>query len=1181
VTVNLSTGIATGGQGSDTLSGIENVNGTDGNDSITGDGNNTYLEGRGGNDTLSGGLGNDVLSGGTGSDVMAGGEQRNLPWDTSALPGDYDRLEYLGSPGGLTVNLSARTVSVTGEAGVDTYSGIEEIDGVANQPDVVTGRTSESATVLDGTSMTLYLRGGSDTVNQAPMGYQQPWADGVYVYYNWSQTGIQAKATSSNTVEVSYGASGSQVAGKDTLSNVFAISDTSSSDTFDLRGLTISQFGYVSNQAVGASPVLVFVGRGGSDTVFGNGLTLLHFGAVNGTVDNSSKGLNIDLSLGSADLSNLKAGTVVNGTLTYSGVYAVLASKFDDTLSGSAANESFRGNAGNDFIDGRGGIDRADYRNAAEGITVNLAQGSATSTSSGTDTLRSIEEIRGSQFADVIDARGFTGGGVSTTSNVGSFWWGFNAVQPDGGDDVIQGNGATRLTYAITMVGIRADLAAGVTDARLEADKATLGYASLGRDTFSGVYAVIGTALDDELLGGGAGRTTTGVPLEWFAGGAGNDTIDGKAGFDIASYTSSPMGITVDLTKTTGQVQDGWGFTDSLSSIEEIEGSYYADSILGGAADDTFNPMRGADTVDGGSGYNELDFSSDTAGVTVRLGGWVGTTGSLPAGFTGSAKDGWGDIDVFRNISGIEGSNYNDSIVGDAGSNWLDGRGGNDTIDGGDGIDWVEYNQAMQGVVVDLSQGKALDDGQGTGDSAQSAEVQQDTLLNIENVLGGYGADRITGNAVANVMEGGAGNDTIDGGAGTDTARFTGAKADYDITVGAGGVITVADKTANRDGTDTLTNIEKLQFSDQTIDAPSTPTPTTTLQGMVYHWKSHVLLSGVQVSALSASAVQTNTGDLLDLRAASWNAATSTLSVEVWSNNTTAGANNFGFKLTAAQLAGATFTSALSDQWSVLGNSPVAGEFLVEGFNADTGSAGLNTPTKLGTLQLQLSAGTTDAQVQLSQVSLGDAQLPGQGMGLHLRTTGTSGAWTIDNMAPGSYQMQASRGTTDSGSAITSADALAALRIAVGLNPNPDPDGTGPKTAPTVSPYQIMAADVNGSGTVTSADALAILRMAVKLSTAVPQEWMFVEEKRDFWDEATQKFTLSRTSATWDRTMTADPASGAVNLVGILKGDVNGSWVAPTGSTDLDVTDPTYFQRLAELVGVPNQDQWGGPPPGP
>jgi hypothetical protein len=51
-----------------------------------------------------------------------------------------------------------------------------------------------------------------------------------------------------------------------------------------------------------------------------------------------------------------------------------------------------------------------------------------------------------------------------------------------------------------------------------------------------------------------------------------------------------------------------------------------------------------------------------------------------------------------------------------------------------------------------------------------------------------------------------------------------------------------------------------------------------------------------------------------------------------------------------------------------------------------------------------------------------------------------------------------------------------------------------------------------------------------------------------------------------------------LNLVGVLKGDVNGSWAAPAGSTDLDVTDPTYFERLALLLGQPNQDQWGGGP---
>jgi len=144
----------------------------------------------------------------------------------------------------------------------------------------------------------------------------------------------------------------------------------------------------------------------------------------------------------------------------------------------------------------------------------------------------------------------------------------------------------------------------------------------------------------------------------------------------------------------------------------------------------------------------------------------------------------------------------------------------------------------------------------------------------------------------------------------------------------------------------------------------------------------------------------------------------------------------------------------------------------------------------------------------------------------------------------------------------------------VGLNPNPDPDGTGPLSAPVVSPYQFMAADVVGTdGRVTSADALAILKMAVKLPTAPAKEWMFVEESRDFWNETTNQFTLNRNSTTWDHsistTMQAGTTTGTVNLVGVLKGDVNGSWVAPTGSVDLDTIDPTHFTALSSIFGMP------------
>ncbi|PLX38238.1 MAG: hypothetical protein C0606_08460 [Hyphomicrobiales bacterium] len=68
VTVNLELGTATG-HGSDVLSNIENVKGSDSNDAITGSSDANYLEGRGGSDTLIGGGGNDTLSGGDGVDT--------------------------------------------------------------------------------------------------------------------------------------------------------------------------------------------------------------------------------------------------------------------------------------------------------------------------------------------------------------------------------------------------------------------------------------------------------------------------------------------------------------------------------------------------------------------------------------------------------------------------------------------------------------------------------------------------------------------------------------------------------------------------------------------------------------------------------------------------------------------------------------------------------------------------------------------------------------------------------------------------------------------------------------------------------------------------------------------------------------------------------------------------------
>ena len=90
------------------------------------------------------------------------------------------------------------------------------------------------------------------------------------------------------------------------------------------------------------------------------------------------------------------------------------------------------------------------------------------------------------------------------------------------------------------------------------------------------------------------------------------------------------------------------------------------------------------------------------------------------------------------------------------------------------------------------------------------------TGTNASGIKGNDLNNNLNGNTANNTLEGGKGNDTLDGKAGTDTSIFTGNRSEYTITVN-GSTITVQDNTANRDGTDTLTNIEALQFADQTV----------------------------------------------------------------------------------------------------------------------------------------------------------------------------------------------------------------------------------------------------------------------------------------------------------------------------------------------------------------------------
>jgi hypothetical protein len=344
------------------------------------------------------------------------------------------------------------------------------------------------------------------------------------------------------------------------------------------------------------------------------------------------------------------------------------------------------------------------------------------------------------------------------------------------------------------------------------------------------------------------------------------------------------------------------------------------------------------------------------------------------------------------------------------------------------------------------------------------------------------------------------------------------------------------------------------------------------LGGIAYHWKSHALLDKVAIKTTDQSAVDETSAQSFDLRAASFDEAAGRLSVELWVNPSVV---TESLDFTAKGPVGSTlsFTSSLGADWTSL-SSPTAGQLTVGAYLSNLSATGIAVPTRIGVLEVQAATGTTDLQIGFSDIQVGDFAMSDLALTLAGAVTGADGAFQFQTLPAGNYGLSASRVANDGSNGVTSADALAALRLAVGINPNTDPDGPdGPQQPLNVSPYQFMAADANQDGKVTSADALAILKMAVKLSTAVSQEWFFVEETRDLWNETTGQSALTRTNAAWSRVIDAQ-APGEVNLVGVLKGDVNGSWTAPAGAQDLDVLQPGYFADLSQRIGAP-LDQFG------
>ena len=82
-------------------------------------------------------------------------------------------------------------------------------------------------------------------------------------------------------------------------------------------------------------------------------------------------------------------------------------------------------------------------------------------------------------------------------------------------------------------------------------------------------------------------------------------------------------------------------------------------------------------------------------------------------------------------------------------------------------------------------------------------------------LLGSAGANTLSALAGNDTLIGGADNDVLDGGDGTDWAIYTGTRSDYTLAT-TNDQISITDNLST-DGSDLLTHIERVKFSDQTI----------------------------------------------------------------------------------------------------------------------------------------------------------------------------------------------------------------------------------------------------------------------------------------------------------------------------------------------------------------------------
>ncbi len=289
-------------------------------------------------------------------------------------------------------------------------------------------------------------------------------------------------------------------------------------------------------------------------------------------------------------------------------------------------------------------------------------------------------------------------------------------------------------------------------------------------------------------------------------GGNGADNLYGGSGNDSATYQSSTF-VTVDMQDVS--LNAGAARGDSYSSIENILGSSYADTISGDAAANILKGYNGDDILSGRNGNDVLD---GQVGADTMIGGLGNDTFYVDNIYDNVVeRTDEGNDRIFSSVSytlagrivetltltGIDainatGNSKDNILVGNSGANVLKGFDGNDVLDGSFGTDTMVGGNGNDTYYVNLSTDIVTElDGQGTDTIFSSASYTLSGRFVETLVLTGTSSTSATGNSRANTLignnglnvlqgldgadtlDGGLGNDTLTGGGGQDLFRFS------------------------------------------------------------------------------------------------------------------------------------------------------------------------------------------------------------------------------------------------------------------------------------------------------------------------------------------------------------------------------------------------------------------------